>query len=71
MKQFYLPKLLCRQAQDWSAKLPFDHNANHIKNTPLHIQQICPGILKSVPAANSYKVNAYPSKKAPNQIWQN
>lgn len=71
MKQFHLPKLLCRQAPDLSAKLPFEHSTNRIKNTPLHSQQIHCGILKSVPAANSYKVNMYPSMKASNQIWRN
>lgn len=46
MKQFPLPQLICRRAPLLSAKLPFDHNANRIKNRPLHSQQIRPGILQ-------------------------
>lgn len=62
MKQLHLPKPLCRRAAHRSAKLPFDHNTNRIKSSPLHAQQIGPGVL------NSYEVNVSPRKENSNQI---
>lgn len=60
MKQFHLLELLCRRDPHWSAKLPFDLKTNRIKNSPLHIQPMRHGILKSVPAT---KVNVNPRKE--------